>query len=265
MSHQLYARIFTQILDSSLAEDWQARHVFEDLLKLADGGMLDMTRQSIARRTNVPLGVINKALDVLEAPDPASRDATEDGRRIVRLDAHRDWGWRIVNWDKYEAIRSKEDQRLKTAERVRRHRAEKKAVSSALLPKEETDSDSDSDSDSEDALRKRYPPLHTVTPQANESNKRPAKAGPTSDNEWLQLLASDKTYEGIDVKREYGKMLRWCEQNNKQATRRRFVNWLNRADQPVSGSSNANHNGKPKHVPESNQRQENIKVPILKL
>ena len=38
---QLYARIFTQILDSSLAEDWRARHVFEDLYATAGTSLAD--------------------------------------------------------------------------------------------------------------------------------------------------------------------------------------------------------------------------------
>jgi hypothetical protein len=105
---QLYARIFTSILESSLAENWQARHVFEDMLKLADDGILDITREVLARRTIIPSEVIDRAIEVLEAPDPNSRDSAEDGRRIVRLDEHRDWGWRIVNWEKYEAIRCAE-------------------------------------------------------------------------------------------------------------------------------------------------------------
>ena len=32
----LYAKVFAQIFDSSLADDWQVRHVFIDLLILAD-------------------------------------------------------------------------------------------------------------------------------------------------------------------------------------------------------------------------------------
>ena len=137
---QLYSRIFTQILDSSLAEDWQARHVFEDILKLSNDGILDMTRDALCRRTNVPRDVVDRALAILEAPDAASRDPSEDGRRIVRLDEHRDWGWRIVNWEKYEAIKCKDDQRAKTAERVRRHR-EKKERSKERIANTDTDPD----------------------------------------------------------------------------------------------------------------------------
>lgn len=123
---QLYARVFTKILDSSIAEDWQARHVFEDFLKVCTvgecGGVVDMTREALARRFNIPLDVLTRCIDILEAPDPKSRDQREDGRRIVRLDDHRDWGWQIVNWAEYDKLRTNAD----VAARVQRHRENKK-------------------------------------------------------------------------------------------------------------------------------------------
>lgn len=129
---QLYARVFLQILDSSIAEDFTVRHVFEDFLKLADhkSGVVDMTRQALSRRLNCPLDVLNRAIHVLESPDPASRDAAYEGRRIERLDPHRDWAWKILNWDKYESVRTKADVYL----RVSRHR-EKVAEESGKFQK----------------------------------------------------------------------------------------------------------------------------------
>ncbi len=53
------------------------------------------------------------------------------------------------------------------------------------------------------------------------------------DASWLQLLCADKTYFGIDVLREYGKMMNWCKVNGKMATERRFINWLNRIERPL--------------------------------
>jgi hypothetical protein len=106
---QLYARVFLQILDSSIAEDFTLRHVFEDFFKVCDykTGVLDMTRESLSRRLNIPLEMLNEQILKLESPDPHSRDRSNDGRRIARLDDHRDWGWQILNWKKYEAIRDK--------------------------------------------------------------------------------------------------------------------------------------------------------------
>jgi hypothetical protein len=232
---QLYARVFTQILDSSLAEDWQARHVFEDLLKLADGGIVEMTRQAISRRTNVPMEVINRAIDVLESPDPASRDAAEDGRRLVRLDEHRDWGWRIVNWDKYDAIRSAQDQRAKTAKRTREWR-ERQKVSPAPLPKAKTKTEADTEAEARS--QERHTPSQGVTNSKRLAGARPASK--VSDDEWLASLKKDKAYQGIDVGREHAKMLRWCEVKHKSPSRQRFVNWLNRIDPPLSTSVGTN-------------------------
>ncbi len=117
---QLYSRVFLQILDSSIAEDFTMRHVFEDFMKLCDhkSGILDMTRQALCRRLNIPIEVLSREIDKLESPDPASRDPEFEGRRIERLDEHRDWGWKILNWSKYETIRNRAD----VAIRQQRHR-----------------------------------------------------------------------------------------------------------------------------------------------
>lgn len=114
----MFAKVFQQILDSSIAEDYQVRLVFEDFLKLCDkDGVVDMTRESIARRTNVPLEIVSKGITALEQPDRTSRSPEEDGRRIVRLDSHRDWGWRIVNHAKYRESATVEMIRMGEAQR----------------------------------------------------------------------------------------------------------------------------------------------------
>lgn len=121
----MFVKVFAQILDSTIADDWQVRHVFEDLLKLADykNGVVDMTLAAISRRTGVPLDVITRAVEALSQPDPGSRSAEEEGRRIVLLDEHRAWGWRIVNYEHYRNIRDEEDRRAYFRERKRSQRA----------------------------------------------------------------------------------------------------------------------------------------------
>lgn len=101
------------------------RHVFEDMLKVCDmSGVVDMTRMAMSRRFNVPFDELNRCISKLEAPDPHSRDETFEGRRLERLDEHRDWGWRILNWAKYEAIRTRADVGM----RVQRHRNREKEL-----------------------------------------------------------------------------------------------------------------------------------------
>jgi len=108
----VYAKIFTQIYDSSIADDWQVRVVFEDLLILANpDGEVDMTPESISARTRIPLEIIKRALHILQQPDPKSRTPDQEGRRLVLLNSHRDWGWLIVNYEKYRSIKREFDRR----------------------------------------------------------------------------------------------------------------------------------------------------------
>jgi len=55
-------------------------------------------------------------------------------------------------------------------------------------------------------------------------------------------LAENPAYQGINIEAELGKMTAWCAANSKQRTRRRFVNWLNRAERPIQIAHNG-HNG----------------------
>ena len=61
-------------------------------------------------------------LAILEAPDPDSQTPEEDGRRIVRLDPDRAWGWRVVNIQMYRGMGDLERIRKQTRERVQKHR-----------------------------------------------------------------------------------------------------------------------------------------------
>src|SRR5580658_9178548 len=108
----MFVKIFAQILDSSIAEDYLVRLVFEDLLKLADrDGLIDMTPGAISRRTSVPLEIVTRGIEKLSLPDPESRSPDEEGRRIVPIDTHRSWGWRVVNYLHYRNIRDEEARR----------------------------------------------------------------------------------------------------------------------------------------------------------
>jgi hypothetical protein len=120
----MFAKIFSSIYDSSIADDWKVRVVFQDMLILADkDGLLDITPQAIARRTNIPLRMIREAIPILEGDDPSSRSPDENGKRLIRLDPHRTWGWRIVNYIRYRESATKEMLRMAEADRKRAYRA----------------------------------------------------------------------------------------------------------------------------------------------
>lgn len=124
----MFAKVFSQIFDSSIAEDHTTRHIFMDLLVLADSdGVVDMTPHAISRRINVPLPVVSAALERLSSPDPSSRSPGEEGRRIVLIDSHRDWGWQIVNYDHYRKTQDEEARRKYFRDYRQEKRAEAKA------------------------------------------------------------------------------------------------------------------------------------------
>ena len=119
----MFAKVFEQILDSSIAEDYLVRLVFEDFLLLAGpDGIVDMTHEAIARRTNVPIDIVRSAIHKLSQPDPRSRSPKAEGRRLVLLDSHRDWGWQIVNYKDYRNIRDEEGRRAYMREYMRNRR-----------------------------------------------------------------------------------------------------------------------------------------------
>jgi hypothetical protein len=123
----MYSKVFSQIFDSSIAEDYVVRHVFMDLLVLADKwGEIDMTLEAIARRTNVPIELVTRAITTLMQADTSSRSKEEYGKRLVLLDKHRDWGWKIVNYKKYRAMQDSDARRSYWRDYKRQRRAAEK-------------------------------------------------------------------------------------------------------------------------------------------
>jgi hypothetical protein len=81
-----------------------------------------MTPIAISRRTTIPLEIIEEGIRCLEQPDPDSRSPLEEGRRIVRISDHRDWGWMLVNHKHYHSLRSNEERRAYMKEYMQRRR-----------------------------------------------------------------------------------------------------------------------------------------------
>jgi hypothetical protein len=110
----MYAKVFSQIYDGTLCTrgPWQALVTFQQLLVLADlEGCVDMTVNAIARRTTIPLEIIEQGIVELLKPDPESRTPTHEGRRIIPLSEGRSWGWLIVNYKHYRQLKREEDRR----------------------------------------------------------------------------------------------------------------------------------------------------------
>lgn len=106
----MYAKLFASLYQGTLRGQPHEILVFTNLLAhTGRDGTVDKHFRAISEETGLTMDEVKAAILVLESPDPESRSPEEMGARIVRLDEHRVWGWRVVNHGKYRAIRSEDD------------------------------------------------------------------------------------------------------------------------------------------------------------
>lgn len=125
----MFGKLFESMYDGTLGTKgpWQAIIVLQQLVILSDQhGVIDMTPEVLARRTTIPLEIFLIGIPPLEATDPESRSPAEGGRRIVRLDPNRSWGWRVVNKEQYARIGTQAERRAYMATLMRDRRAREK-------------------------------------------------------------------------------------------------------------------------------------------
>lgn len=112
----MYTKLFRSIFDGSLYGQFEALTVFMAMLALADHkGVVDIVPGKLAAGLGCDLAFVNKGIEQLMAPDKYSRTPDHDGRRLIPLlnedGEPRPFGWQIVNYAKYRAIRSEDDRR----------------------------------------------------------------------------------------------------------------------------------------------------------
>lgn len=131
----MYAKIFASLYQGTLRGDANGLLVFTNLLAHADAaGCVDIHPRAVAQEVGISIDQVRAALLVLEAPDGESRSPDHEGRRLIRLDEHRAWGWKIVNHAKYRAIRSEEDRREQNRASQARFREKSKPDSKQNQP-----------------------------------------------------------------------------------------------------------------------------------
>ena len=125
----MYAKLFTSIYQGTLRGNSHGLLVFTNLLAHADmEGRVDIHPRAIAEEVGLTVEEVKQALLVLESTDDESRSPEEQGRRIVRLDEHRAWGWIVVNYVKYRSIRNEDDRREQNRRSQAAWRAKQKDV-----------------------------------------------------------------------------------------------------------------------------------------
>ncbi len=94
-----YTKLDHNILYSSIwAEDMETKLVWITILLLTDqNGFVSATTPGIAMASGVPLAATRKAIQILESPDPESKNPKNNGRRIKRIEG----GYTVLNFDDY--------------------------------------------------------------------------------------------------------------------------------------------------------------------
>lgn len=133
----MYAKVYAKILDSTVARDWFVRHVFMDLIVLADrDGVVDMPIDQIAYRTRGDAAVIARAIEILARAEPESRTQEYEGRRLEAID-DAGYGWKILNYTKYRNLKSSAELAESNRERQRRFKEKRRlgnTVSNGVTP-----------------------------------------------------------------------------------------------------------------------------------
>ena len=107
---------------------------------------------------------------------------------------------------------------------LRDHLLASDASKRLLLTQENADSETEKSRDREE----------TETEADTNESASASRSQPVSDADWMTSLRDNPGYVGIDLEAQRGRCEAWCVTNGKTFSRRRFVNWLNRTDKPLS-------------------------------
>lgn len=162
-----FSKLFADIIHSTVwREEMHVKIVWVTMLAMADRhGQVLASVPGLADAAKVTLEQCLDALEKFKLPDEYSRTKEYDGRRIIEIDG----GWLLLNYEKFRARKDDEETRIKTRERVRKHRAEAKAVTESVtvtqcsdIAEAESEANADSEAEKEAAL----PPMPELNQEA---------------------------------------------------------------------------------------------------
>jgi len=119
----MFGKVFRSLWEGSLCGKPDDQLVFVFMLASADAdGVVDVVPSIIAHQTGLELDRVQGAISRLMEADPESRTTDHEGRRLLAV-GERSWGWKIVNYKKYRAMRDdreRREQNQKAQEKRRR-------------------------------------------------------------------------------------------------------------------------------------------------
>lgn len=97
-----YTPLFDSLTRGTLCGRWPDIGLWPIVLSLADkNGVVDVTAGFLAGVTGLALDDVEACMKRFCEPDPYSRSQDLNGARLQLLDAHRPWGWQVINHGKY--------------------------------------------------------------------------------------------------------------------------------------------------------------------
>lgn len=133
-----FTPVFDTVFEGSLCGQYPDTAAWLFLLALCDkDGLVDKSPDYISAVTGMPKDVLSGCIERFMQPDPNSRTADDDGRRLALIDPSRPWGWRVINHGRYRAKarkKSYDDERTLDGSDAERKRVERQASRSAAGP-----------------------------------------------------------------------------------------------------------------------------------
>lgn len=180
----MFAKVFASLWNGTMMGKPNEQLVFIYLLCNADRkGYVDIHPKVISLATGLPEPDVIRALAYLEAADFQSRTDEHQGRRIVRLNEHRDWGWHIVNYEKYRHMRDMDDVRAAGRERVARHRDRKR-----VTPCNESNANADADAEADVDAEKQKDSSLAGARCKRRSPEGEARTTDPADKDWVEAF-----------------------------------------------------------------------------
>lgn len=206
-----FTKLFSCITSSSIwNEDDKTRIVWVTMLALCDpDGVVRASVGGLAHTARVCREDCEKAIHVLESPDPDSRSPEFEGRRIERVNG----GFRLLNYGKYREARSDDERREYMREYMQNYR--KRGVNNRKQSKPN--------------VSRSKPPLA----QAEAEEKAEGEAKKAASDDFISPLKGLPEWAHINFQAEEAKARAWiADHPGRKFTRSFFVNWITKVPVP---------------------------------
>lgn len=260
-----FTKLFSSIIHSTVwREANHVRIVWVTMMAMVNrDGVVESSLPGLADAARVTLEECEEALTKLHAPDKYSRSKAHEGRRVETVDG----GWALLNHAAYRKRMSADDQREKTAERVRRSREKDRGFESdvtgaALHSVTETNGSESNDiaeaDTEEEAKADQEPPSGAKrarkSPVEKSERRKPRHALPPEWRPTPEHLDRARGL-GLNCRVEYEKFRAQAESTGRILANWNagFTTWLLRAPEFAGRSSGTRRSAEPRQ-PDSGYR-----------